>query len=82
MHEVQRAISNALVMRSLCSLGSQCPVAENPIHQDLSQCSVVSALTEALHRYFKYDDFRPGQLSSTVAHESNEQLNSKNFDGP
>ena len=34
---------------------------------DRHQCLAKSALKTALQRYFKHDDFRPGQLESTVA---------------
>ena len=42
-------------------------VAEDPLHQDQFRCPVVSALTEGLQRLFKHDDFKPGQLPSTLA---------------
>ena len=52
-------------MKSLCSLGSQCPVTE--VCHEIPQCLVKAALKTALQRYFKHDDFRPGQLAATVA---------------
>ena len=53
-------------MRSPCNLGSKCPAVRLG-QLEKFQCPVVQALTEALCKYFKYKDFRPGQLSSTVA---------------
>lgn len=54
------------LVRSSCKLGSKYP-AVGLGQLEKSQCPVVQALTEALCKYFKYKDFRPGQLSSTVA---------------
>ena len=55
------------LLSSLCTLGSQCPVTECDVCHERPQCLVKSALKTALQRYFKHDDFRPGQLESTVA---------------
>ena len=55
------------LLSSLCSLGSQCPVTECDVCHERPQCLVKSALKAALQRYFKHDDFRPGQLESTGA---------------
>lgn len=53
------------LLRILCSKGTRCPLVNDC--QDGAQCQVKSALETALQAYFQYDNFRPGQLASTVA---------------
>ena len=50
-------------MVSLCKEGMQCPVLRGV---EDGACDVKANLQSALHSYFKFDEFRPGQLESLV----------------
>ena len=53
-------------LKALCRRGVQCPLARDINSQEETQCQVKSALKTTLEVYFHYDNFRPGQLASTL----------------
>lgn len=55
--------SRATEMVSLCKEGTQCPVLRG---KEDGACDVKARLYSALRSYFKFDEFRPGQLESLV----------------
>ena len=50
-------------MVSLCKAGTQCPVLRG---MEDGACEVKAKLYSALYSYFKFNEFRPGQLESLV----------------
>ena len=50
-------------MVSLCKGGLQCPVLAGSTD---AGCEMIVKLQSALHNYFKFEEFRPGQLESLI----------------
>ena len=55
------------ILIALCSSGTQCPVVEDHACQERPQCRAKAALKLTLQECFKHNEFRPGQLASTLA---------------
>lgn len=57
------------LLRAVCRRASDCPLSRGSVNHDEGEisCTAESKLRHSLLKYFSHENFKPGQLESTMA---------------